>query len=72
MSEQPGVGVVAAGAWGTALAKLLAEKGVPTRIWAHEPEVVASINTERENAVFLAGVRLPESLRAYVPLFLRN
>lgn len=64
MSEQPSVGVVGAGAWGTALAKLLAEKGVPTRIWAREPEVVDSINTERENVVFLSGVRLPESLRA--------
>ncbi len=64
MGEQPSVGVVGAGAWGTALAKLLAEKGVPTRIWAREPEVVDGINTERENTVFLSGVRLPESLRA--------
>lgn len=64
MSEQPSVGVVGAGAWGTALAKLLAEKGVPTRIWAREPGVVESINAERENTVFLSGVRLPESLRA--------
>jgi glycerol-3-phosphate dehydrogenase (NAD(P)+) len=64
MSERPKVGIVGAGAWGTALAKLLAEKGVPTRIWAREPEVVESINAARENTVFLAGIRLPESLRA--------
>ena len=64
MGEQPSVGVVGAGAWGTALAKLLVDKGVPTRIWARESEVVDSINTARENSVFLAGVRLPESLEA--------
>lgn len=51
-------------AWGTALAKLLAAKGVATRIWAYEPEVVDSTNAERDNAVFLSGIRLPESLRA--------
>lgn len=64
VDDRPPVGVVGAGAWGTAIAKLLAENGLPTVIWAREPEVVAGINTERENAVFLSGVRLPESLRA--------
>ena len=58
------VGVVGAGAWGTALAKLLADKGVDTTMWAREPDVVASINAERENATFLSGVRLSERLHA--------
>jgi glycerol-3-phosphate dehydrogenase (NAD(P)+) len=56
--------VVGAGSWGTALASLLADKGVPTTIWAREPEVVAGINTERENPIFLPGVALAAALEA--------
>ena len=56
--------VVGAGAWGTALADLLAANGAETSLWAHEPEVVQAINERHENTVFLAGHRLAESLRA--------
>ena len=62
MSEYPPTVVTGAGSWGTALARHLAGKGVPTTIWAREPEVVAAIAIERENTVFLPGVALPESL----------
>ncbi|HSF87741.1 MAG TPA: NAD(P)H-dependent glycerol-3-phosphate dehydrogenase [Acidimicrobiia bacterium] len=62
--------VVGAGSWGTALANLLAAKGVATTIWAREPDVVASINTRRENSMFLPGIRLHESLRAVADLSL--
>ena len=60
----PPTTVVGAGAWGTALAKLLVDKGVPTLLWARESEVVSSIELKRENTIFLPGVRLPEALRA--------
>lgn len=56
--------VIGAGAWGTALADLLARNGEEVTIWALEPGVVASINTSRENSAFLAGARLCERLRA--------
>lgn len=56
--------VVGAGAWGTALADLLAYNGAETRIWAHEPEVADAINGRGENSVFLAGHRLDDSLTA--------
>ena len=56
------IGVIGAGAWGTALAKHLAEKGIRTRLWAYEREVVDSITTKRENEQFLPGVVLPASL----------
>jgi glycerol-3-phosphate dehydrogenase (NAD(P)+) len=62
--DHPGTLIVGAGSWGTALANLLAEKGMPTAIWAREPEVVSTITAERENALFLPGVRLAESLVA--------
>lgn len=56
--------VIGAGSWGTTLADLLAKKGVPTTIWAREREVVESIRTERENSLFLPGVRLSDDLHA--------
>lgn len=56
--------VLGAGAWGTALADLLARNGMPVTIWALEPDVVSSINDSHENRVFLAGARLDDKLRA--------
>ena len=56
--------VLGAGAWGTALADLLARNGEPVTIWALESEVVTSINELHENRVFLAGARLADTLRA--------
>jgi glycerol-3-phosphate dehydrogenase (NAD(P)+) len=47
------VGVVGAGAWGTALANLARVGGHDTILWAHEPEVVAAINERRQNPLFL-------------------
>lgn len=64
MSELIDVGVIGAGAWGTALASLLADKGHRVTIWAYEPECVQSINDTHENTVYLSGVPLPGSLRA--------
>jgi glycerol-3-phosphate dehydrogenase (NAD(P)+) len=48
--------VVGAGAWGTALANLLAANGHDVVLWAREPDVVDAINTSRENRRFLPGV----------------
>jgi len=59
------VAVLGAGSWGTTLGNLLAGKGEQVRIWAYEPEVVDGINRRHENPVFLAGIRLASSMRAY-------
>ena len=56
--------VVGAGAWGTALADLLARNGHDCTLWAREEDVVEGINARHENARFLAGAALHESLRA--------
>lgn len=58
------MGVIGAGAWGTALAKHLAEKGLEVRLWAYERDVVHAINTAHENPIFLKGVTLPHGLIA--------
>ena len=54
--------VIGAGAWGTALADLLAHNGHSVRLWARETEVVRSIESTRENTLFLPGVRLSDGL----------
>lgn len=64
MSSIHRIGVIGAGAWGTALAKHMAEKGLDTSLWAYEREVVDAINGKHENPVFLPGVALPSSLVA--------
>ena len=56
--------IVGAGAWGTALADLLACNGHAVRLWALEPDVARSINDRRENPVFLPGFSLAKSLEA--------
>ena len=58
------VGVVGAGAWGTALAMTAARAGNDVTLWALEPEVVVSINERGINEMFLPGVKLPDTLRA--------
>lgn len=57
--------VIGAGAWGTALADLLARNGHETRIWAYEWDVVESINRSHLNRRFLAGHPLCDTLTAY-------
>jgi glycerol-3-phosphate dehydrogenase (NAD(P)+) len=59
------IAVIGAGAWGTALAIVLGRKGVHhVQLWAFEREVCASILERRSNDLFLAGMRVPESVTA--------
>jgi glycerol-3-phosphate dehydrogenase (NAD(P)+) len=56
--------VIGAGAWGTALAKHLSEKGLDVRLWAYEQAVVDAINRVHQNPMFLKGIALPTNLKA--------
>jgi glycerol-3-phosphate dehydrogenase (NAD(P)+) len=58
------VGVIGAGAWGTALAQVLASDGSEVLIWAREPELVHQINTQHTNSLFLPSARLSANVRA--------
>ena len=58
------IGIIGAGAWGTALAQCLANGGKDVVLWAREPEVVDSVNTRHENAVFLPGIALNPAIEA--------
>ena len=44
------VGIVGAGSWGTALAVLLHENGLPVTLWGHDAAHIASVAATRENA----------------------
>ena len=58
------IAVVGGGAWGTALADLLARKGDTVTLWAREPEVVEAVNRQHANPMFLPGASLAPALRA--------
>jgi len=59
------IAVVGAGAWGTALAAVVARRGDhEVRLWALEKDVVESINRSQSNDLFLPGCALPASIRA--------
>ncbi len=64
MTSYSNFGVIGGGAWGTALAQMLAAEGAPVRLWAREEEVVAAINAEHRNPLFLPNAPLSPSLVA--------
>jgi glycerol-3-phosphate dehydrogenase (NAD(P)+) len=61
------VTVVGAGAWGTALATVLAGKGHAVTLWSHEEDVAAAINAGEGNR-YLADAVIPENIRAETDL----
>jgi glycerol-3-phosphate dehydrogenase (NAD(P)+) len=63
-STDPAIGVLGAGAWGTALAQTLASDGSNVLIWARESELVGEINAARTNSLFLPGTALAPTIRA--------
>jgi glycerol-3-phosphate dehydrogenase (NAD(P)+) len=66
--------VIGAGAWGTALANVLAANGHAVALWAREPDVVEAVNIGRENRRFLPGVCVRDGVRAtsHIPDALGN
>jgi len=56
------IGVIGAGAWGTTLANLLAEKGFRVDLWVREKEAYEQIKNERINRIFLPDIKLSQEL----------
>ena len=54
--------VIGDGSWGTAIALLLCRNGIRTTLWSAFPEQSDDLNATRENARFLPGVPLPDSM----------
>ena len=57
------IGVIGAGAWGTALAMLLADKGHDVTLWMYEQDLAEETARTRENRVYLPGFTLPPSIK---------
>ena len=58
------IGIIGAGAWGTALAQALAGERTPGMLWAREVELVAEINANHSNSLFLPSATLSPHIRA--------
>ena len=56
------IGVIGAGAWGTAISIHLARNGLPVDLWVYESEVCEEILTKRENSVYLPNFELPSTI----------
>jgi len=52
------VAVVGGGSWGTALANMLAEKGIAVTLWVFEEDLCEEMQKTRENTLYLPGVQL--------------
>ena len=61
---QPRTGVLGAGAWGAALAQMLASDGRDVLLWARESDLVEEINTQHRNTPFLPSATLSDNIRA--------
>ena len=64
MTQQPHISVIGAGAWGTALAQVLAEAGRSVTLYAREPGLADNINTKKHNDLYLSGTPLNANIHA--------
>ena len=64
MSETGPIGVVGAGAWGTALAQMLASDGREVLLWARDDGLARAINETRVNGLYLPAATLAPSISA--------
>ncbi|MFJ2986144.1 MULTISPECIES: NAD(P)H-dependent glycerol-3-phosphate dehydrogenase [unclassified Pseudomonas] len=62
MTEQQPVAVLGGGSFGTAVANLLAQNGVPVRQWMRDPEQAEAMRVNRENPRYLKGIRLHDGV----------
>ncbi len=58
------VAVIGEGAWGTAVATLLAHNGYEVIVWCYHEQVVSQINDDHCNKKFLSDIELSTSIRA--------
>jgi glycerol-3-phosphate dehydrogenase (NAD(P)+) len=59
------IAVMGGGAWGTALALNLAQRGGHTiALWTHSSDITENIRKTQENIAFLPGFKLPPSITA--------
>jgi glycerol-3-phosphate dehydrogenase (NAD(P)+) len=62
------IGVIGGGAWGTALAQVAADGGEAVLLWAMESDVVAAINNNHVNSLYLPDCPLSSAITATMEL----
>jgi len=63
MHNNPAIGILGAGAWGTTIAKLLSDKNSDVLLWAKEPQVKKGVEKTRINEIYLDKIKLNKSLK---------
>jgi len=58
------IGIIGAGSWGTAVARVLALNGHKVTMWTFESNVVEDINKNHNNSVYLPNVLLERNIKA--------
>jgi len=58
------IAIIGAGSWGTALAIVAARAGHDVVIWSRNQDVVASINNEHVNPIYLTTAQIPQLVSA--------
>lgn len=58
--------VLGTGSWGTTFAKVLADAGTTTVLWARRPDVAGDVTQRHRNSAYLPDIRLPDELTATV------
>jgi glycerol-3-phosphate dehydrogenase (NAD(P)+) len=60
------IAILGGGSWGTALSVVLCRARKPHEIslWVHNAALAEALQSQRENSVYLAGIRLPAGVRA--------
>ena len=58
------VAVIGGGSFGTVMANIIAQNGHLTRLWMRDSEQVDSLNTTRQNAIYLPGFKMHEQVSA--------
>ncbi|WP_145008877.1 NAD(P)H-dependent glycerol-3-phosphate dehydrogenase [Pseudomonas oryzihabitans] len=64
MTVQSPIAVLGGGSFGTALANLVAENGLPVRLWMRDPQQAETIRRERENPRYLKGIKVHAAVEA--------
>jgi glycerol-3-phosphate dehydrogenase (NAD(P)+) len=62
MSKIKKIAVIGAGSWGTAIAGILAAKGLHTTLWGHHSDHIAALQKDRENKKYLPGFHFVDTL----------
>ena len=56
------IGIIGDGGWGTAIGKILCDKGHDVALWGHDAAYLDTMRASGENSRFLPGIRLPATL----------